>query len=77
MTIKEKLALLEDLFEMDSGSLRPENALECIEGWDSLTKLSLMVLIKNNFEKIITSEEIKGLKTVQDVLDVMEESCKK
>ena len=71
MTIKEKLAKLEDMFEMDEGTLKAENSLEDIENWDSMAKLSLIVLMDDEFGKTLKSEDIKGFKTIQDILDFM------
>lgn len=71
MNENEKLALLEDIFEMDENSLTADMSLEDIEEYDSITKLSLIVAIEDEFGKKITGEVIKNFKTVQDILDVM------
>ena len=71
MTIKEKLAKLEDMLEIDEGTLKAENNLEDIENWDSMAKLSLIVLMDDEFGKTLKSEDIKSFKTIQDILDFM------
>ena len=71
MTITEKMALLEDMFELDEGTLTPETDLESLEEWDSMAKLSLIVLMDDEFGKTLKSDDIKGFKTIQDVLDFM------
>ncbi len=71
MTAKEKLALLEEMFELDEGTLNPSMLLEELDEWDSMAKLSLIVLMDDECGKILKSEDIKGFKTVQDVLDYM------
>ena len=71
MTDKEKLALLEDMFEMDEGTLQPTMSLDEIEEWDSMAKLSLIVLIDDECGKTLTSDDIKGFKTIQNILDFM------
>ena len=71
MTMKEKLALLEDMFEMDEGTLDPAMELEDIEEWDSMAKLSLIVLMDDECGKTLKSEDIKKFKTIQDILDIM------
>ena len=71
MTNKEKLALLEDLFEMDEGTLDAGTELDEIDEWDSMTKLSLIVLMDDECGKKLKSEDIKGFSTVQDILDFM------
>ena len=71
MTQEEKLALLEDMLELDNGSLRPETALAEIEEYDSMAKLSLIVLMDDEFSKKLTGEQIREFKTIQDILDFM------
>ena len=71
MEMKEKLKLLLDLFELEEGELTPEMKLEDVEAWDSMTKLSLIVLMDDEFNKKLTGEQIRMFKTVQDILDFM------
>lgn len=72
MTIQEKLAALEDIMELDEGTLKPETSLDDIEEWDSLSALSFVVLLGDEFGRKITGQQIRDSKTVQDLLDVME-----
>lgn len=74
MDKQEKLAALEDIMELDEGTLKPEASLEDIEEWDSLSALSLVVLLGDEFNRKITGQQIRAFKTVQDILDVMEEA---
>ena len=71
MTQEEKIALLEDMLELDGGALKPETELASIDGYDSMAKLSLIVLMDDEFGKKLTGEEIFKFKTVQDILDFM------
>lgn len=71
MTNEEKIAMLEDMLELDGGSLKPETELESIEEYDSMAKLSLIVLMDDEFSKKLTGEQILEFKTVQDILDFM------
>ena len=71
MTNEEKIALLEDMLELDNGSLNPETVLAEIEEYDSMAKLSLIVLMDDEFSKKLTGEQIREFKTVQDILDFM------
>ena len=72
MDIQEKLAKLEDIMELDEGTLRPETLLEEIEEWDSLAALSYVVMMTDDFGKNVTGAEIRAFKTVQDILNTME-----
>lgn len=71
MTDREKLALLEDMLELDEGVLSEEMKMEEIEGWDSMAKLSLIVLMDDEFGKKLSGEQINGFKTIKDILDYM------
>lgn len=72
MDAQKKLELLEETLELDEGSLQPEMVLSEIEEYNSMAKLALIVLMSDEFEKKLTSDQIKKFITVQDVLDYME-----
>lgn len=71
MTQKEKIALLEDMLELDGGSLTPEMELTSIDEYDSMAKLSLIVLMDEECGKKLTGEQIREFKTVGDILTYM------
>ena len=71
MTNAEKIALLEEAWEMDEGSLSEDTVLEDVEEFDSMGKLSLIVLCDDEFGKKLPGETIKTFKTVKDILDFM------
>lgn len=72
MSTEEKIALLEDLMELDEGELDLNADLADIEEWDSLTKLSLMATIKKMYNKSITVEKLKSFKKVKDICDYLQ-----
>ncbi len=71
MEIQEKLELLEEIMDVDEGSLSVEMELEDIEEWDSLSSLALTVEVLKRFGVKLTTEMVKGFKTVQDICDIM------
>lgn len=71
MTDEKKLELLADTFDCDVEELSADMALEELENWDSMTKLSLIVLMDDECGKTLTSDEIKTFKTVGDVMTFM------
>jgi acyl carrier protein len=71
-TLQEKLNALEEMMELDEGTLSPETSLDDVEEWDSLAALSLVVLLKEEFDKKITGQEIRAFLTIRDILNVME-----
>lgn len=71
MTVAEKIALLEEAWELDEGTLAEETVLESLDEFDSMGKLSLIVLCDDEFGKKLPGETINGFKTVKDILDFM------
>lgn len=75
MTEQEKLALLEDTFDATEGSLAADMDLDDVKEWDSMTKLSLIIMMEDEFGKRLDSASIRGLKTVGDILNLMENNA--
>ena len=59
METGKKLALLEEMMELDEGTLSAETNLADVEEYDSMAKLSLIVLINDEFGKKLNSNQIK------------------
>ncbi len=72
MTDKEKIALIEEALELDEGTLTPDTVLDDVDEYDSMAKLSLIVLFDDEFGKKLTGDEVKGFKTVADILAAAE-----
>lgn len=64
--------MLEDLFELESGAIKPDMKLADIEEYDSMSKLSLIVMMDEEFGKKLTGEQILKFVTIQDILDFTE-----
>ena len=67
----EKLQMLEDLFELEEGTLEATQLLADLEEYDSMSKLSLIVMMDEDFGKKLTGEQILKFNTIQDILDFM------
>lgn len=72
MELKEKLALLEETLDTEEGVLTPETSLDDVAEWDSIAALSLIAMLDDNFERAISGDQIKALKTVGDILEYMQ-----
>ena len=72
MTQEEKIALLEDMLELDTNTLTPDTELSSIDEYDSMAKLSLIVLMDEECNKKLTDEQIREFKIVADILNFME-----
>lgn len=71
MNDQEKLAMLEEIFELEEGTLNSEDELDRLDCWDSMAALSLIVLMSDNFNKKLTGQAIEKLQTVRDILNLM------
>ena len=74
MTNQEKIALLEETPEIDEGTLTEDTLLEDVDEYDSMAKLSLIVMMDDEFGVKLTGDMIKGFQTVGDILAVMEKA---
>ncbi len=74
MTNQEKIALLEETLEIDEGTLTEDMLLEEVDEYDSMAKLSLIVMMDDEFDVKLTGDMIKGFQTVGDILAVMEKA---
>ncbi|MEG0505254.1 MAG: hypothetical protein RR547_11465 [Raoultibacter sp.] len=72
MDTQKKLGLLTELFELDEGILTAETVLADLDNWDSMMKLSLIVLMDDECKKKLSGSKIKEFITIQDVMDFME-----
>ena len=71
MELKEKLAKMEEIMELDEGVLKETDVLEDFDEWDSIAMLSFIAMMDSDFEKTVTGEEVRSFVTVQDALERM------
>ena len=71
MTIQEKIALIEETLELDEGTLQEDTVLADVDEYTSMAKLSLIVMMDDEFGVKLTGDMIKGFTTVADILAVM------
>ena len=69
---REKMAMLEDMMDLEEGSLKGDEILEELDDWDSMTALSFILLLSDEYDKTIGNTEIKQLHTVGDMLALMQ-----
>ena len=71
MTTEEKIELLEELMDVDPGTLELDTVLDDVEEWDSLSKLSLIAEAKKKFGLVLPAEKLNTFTTVKDVCDFL------
>lgn len=72
MTNDEKMRLIEETLEMDANTLTEDTVLADVDEFDSMAKLSLIVMCDDEFGKKLSGEELRGFKTVKDILDFLD-----
>lgn len=71
MTNKEKLQLLEEIMDLEEGTLREDMLLSDIDEWDSISLLSFMAMMDDEFSKVVKGKDIKEKKYVSELLEMM------
>lgn len=72
MTKQEKLENIAEILDLDAEDLKEETVLEEFEEWDSVAILSFIAFMDEEFGKAVKGAEIRKLKTVKDLMDMME-----
>lgn len=57
--------------ETDASEIKPETVFRDIDEWSSLTALSLIAMVDEEYNVKMTGNEIKEAKTVQDIFDLV------
>lgn len=69
--MKEIIEMLEEIMDVDEGTLETTTILADLEEWDSLSALSLIAEAKKNYSRKLSTDEIKSFVTVQDIIDYL------
>lgn len=72
MSTQERIELLEEIMDMEPGTLKTEDELVNFEEWDSLTALTFISEMDERFGKKVTGDQIKAFVTVADAIAIME-----
>ena len=71
MNKQEKITLLEEIMDLEEGTLKEDTVLSELDEWDSMSRLSVIVMMSDEFGKTITGEDVKQYVTVNDILEQM------
>ncbi|MCX7125542.1 MAG: acyl carrier protein [Gammaproteobacteria bacterium] len=72
MEKKQFLLLLDELLELDNGTLQGSELLADLEAWDSLAAMGFIALVDENCGKIISPSGLVKAKTVNDLIKLAE-----
>ena len=69
---RNKLLLcIDELLELDPGTLKGDESLENLEAWDSLAVIGLIALIDEKFNKAVSLSAISEAKSVNDLVALL------
>lgn len=71
MKEQEMIVELEEIMDLDAGTLSVDSVLADFEEWDSLSALSLIAMAKQKCGIVLTAENIQQFQTVQDIFDFL------
>lgn len=70
-SMNEILTWVADVFEAPADKIRPETRRDEIDAWDSLGILTLIARMDEDFQVLLTEEEIQALRSVGDIVEVL------
>ena len=65
---------LEDLMELDEGSITATTGLAALDEWDSLAIVSTMAMIDEEFDVMLEAQKLSDVASVADLIALIEQS---
>jgi len=72
MTKSEFCERLEEILELEPNTIRGNEELGDLEGWDSLAKLSFIAMVDSEFQTIISAKALLACKTVNELMNLFD-----
>ena len=73
MTIEEKLAIIKEILECEDADISVDTQLKDIDEWDSLSVLSLIMYMLDNYSIKVSGTDIRNFTKVQDIIKLFPE----
>lgn len=73
MNNQDILNLIADALELEPNSLKEDQKLEELSEFDSMSKLSIIVLADDEFQKRLTGEQLREFVTVGDIVNFLKQ----
>lgn len=67
---KDFLLVLDEMLELEPGTLTGSEDLESLDDWDSLAVISFIALVDEKLGIVVEGEKLASAKTVGDLLGV-------
>lgn len=72
MRKQEFLLKLDELLELEPGSLTGSEALADLEMWDSMTMLGFIALVDEQFELTLSASRLAACETTGDLISLLD-----
>jgi acyl carrier protein len=66
----EFLCMLDELLELEPGTLKGEEKLDSLENWNSLAVIGYMALVNDHYGVIVSPRQISVCVTVAQLVDL-------
>jgi acyl carrier protein len=64
-------AFAEQFDDTDASDIKSETKFQELEDWSSLTAMSVIAMVRTQFNKAITTKEIRSCETVDDLFNLV------
>jgi acyl carrier protein len=68
---KDFLLLLDELLDLEPGTVKGGETIDALDGWNSLAVISFMALVDEHFGVSLQPRQISGSKTVADLMGLL------
>lgn len=76
MDIQKFIAFFAALFDdTDASEFRADTRFRDLEEWSSFLALSVMAMIKSEYNVAVTAQEMRNAVTIQDLFDTVKSHC--
>ena len=71
MDKEEILSLIENCMDVEESTLSMDAVLSDFEEWDSLTVLAIIAAVDERYNRHLTGEDLKRVKTVSELVELI------
>ena len=72
MEIKEFIEKFADAIEVDASELSQETEFRQLDSWDSLSYLSVIAMLDEEYDCLIETTDLKNIKTISALVEYIE-----
>lgn len=70
------IELFEEALDIDNGELNIESQFKDFDEWDSLSLLSLLAMVKENYGIVLKKDKLDQANTIAELFEIIQEELK-